>query len=191
MNRLILASASPRRRELLRQIGLEFEVMESGCEETVGKLPPRDAVCRLSARKAEQVRDRIAGGDGVVVVGADTVVAFEDRILGKPADEEDARAMLRMLSGNTHRVYTGVTLCYGEGCRKSRTFYEMTGVTLYPLSEEEIRDYVRTGEPLDKAGAYGIQGCFAAYVKGIKGDYNNVVGLPVGRLYQELKDLEV
>ena len=125
-----------------------------------------------------------------IVIGADTVVAYDGKILGKPADKEDAVHMLSMLSGNTHEVYTGVTFCYAEGgTEKVHTFYERTAVTFYPMSRDEIANYVASGDPMDKAGAYGIQGSFAAYVKGIEGDYNNVVGLPVGRLYQEIKEL--
>ncbi len=191
MSRLILASASPRRRELLRQVGLEFEIMESNCKEEMGSLSPKETVVGLSAQKAENVWGRLSHREDAVVIGADTVVAFKDRILGKPEDRETACAMLRMLAGNTHLVYTGVTLCYGKESCKSHSFYEMTRVSVYPMSEEEILDYVDSGEPMDKAGAYGIQGRFAAYIKGIQGDYNNVVGLPIGRLCQELKELKV
>lgn len=188
MSRIILASASPRRRELLLQIGLQFEVMESTCEEKIESSLPEEVVCALSGQKAQDVWGRLQD-ENAVVIGADTVVAFEGRILGKPKDEAEACSMLRMLSGNTHQVYTGVTLCYTVGAHvQSRTFYEKTEVTFYPMSEKEIRDYAATGDPLDKAGAYGIQGRCAAHIKGISGDYNNVVGLPVGRLYQELKE---
>lgn len=188
MSRIILASASPRRRELLLQIGLQFEVMESACEEKIESSLPEEVVCALSKQKAQDVWERLQDGTAVVI-GADTVVAFEGRILGKPGDEAEACSMLKMLSGNTHQVYTGVTLCHTVGDHvQSRTFYEKTEVTFYSMSEEEIRDYAATGDPLDKAGAYGIQGRCAAHIKGISGDYNNVVGLPVGRLYQELKE---
>lgn len=188
MSRIILASASPRRRELLLQIGLQFEVMESACEEKIESSLPEEVVCELSEQKARDVWERLKD-EKAVVIGADTVVAFEGRILGKPKDEEEACSMLRSLSGNTHQVYTGVTLCYTAGGRKqSHTFYEKTEVSFYPMSEQEIRDYAATKDPLDKAGAYGIQGRCAAHIKGIEGDYNNVVGLPIGRLYQELKE---
>lgn len=214
MSEIILASASPRRSELLRQIGLPFRVCVSDCEEKMTETFPGRVVCELSGQKARDVWKRLeaerraicggcAGGmqepdDGVgrtadeagkpVVIGADTVVAYGGRILGKPADKAEAAEMLTLLAGNTHQVYTGVTVCYQEdGTEKEHTFYEMTEVSVYPMSREEISAYIATGEPLDKAGAYGIQGRFAAYVKEIRGDYNNVVGLPVGRLYQELK----
>ena len=129
----------------------------------------------------------------ILVIGADTVVAYENQILGKPKDEEDARRMLSMLSGKTHSVYTGVTFVFidkagrtGEHC-----FYEKTDVSMYTLTEEEIDRYISSGDPMDKAGSYGIQGRFAIHIKGIHGDYNNVVGLPVARLYQELRKLGV
>lgn len=223
MNEIILASASPRRRELLNQIGLPFWVCVSDCEEIITETLPERVVCELSRQKArdvwqkmkkgqlsadtetasgkvdtaetaaktgaEETAKRVAADEAApLVIGADTVVAYGDRILGKPACAAQAIEMLTLLAGNTHQVYTGVTFCYQEnGKEKEHTFYEMTEVTVYPMSREEIAAYVETGEPMDKAGAYGIQGRFAAYVKAIRGDYNNVVGLPVGRLYQELK----
>lgn len=187
MSRIILASASPRRKELLLQLGLQFEIIESTCGEKIENSLPEEVVCELSGRKAQDVWERLKSEEAVVI-GADTVVAFDGRILGKPKDEEEACSMLRMLAGGTHQVYTGVTICYtAEGRQQRRTFYERTEVTFYPMSEKEIRDYAATGDPLDKAGAYGIQGRCAAYIQGISGDYNNVVGLPIGRLYQELK----
>lgn len=186
---IILASASPRRKELLAQIGLPFTVRVSGVEEVITKTTPEEIVMELSAQKAADVKAN-AGKDSVVI-GADTIVAYSDengtRILGKPKNEEDAFSMLQLLQGKAHQVYTGVTICAGE---ETRTFYEKTQVQVFPMSEEEIRAYIHTGEPMDKAGAYGIQGRFAAFVKGIEGDYNNVVGLPVGRVYQELKKLK-
>lgn len=188
MSRIILASASPRRRELLLQIGLQFEVIKSDCEEKIDSSLPEEVVCELSKQKAQNVWERLQDSTAMVI-GADTVVAFEGKILGKPKDEEEACSMLRMLSDRTHQVYTGVTLCYTVGNEmRSHTFCEKTEVTFYPMSEKEIRDYAATGDPLDKAGAYGIQGRCAAHIKAVSGDYNNVVGLPIGRLYQELKE---
>ena len=126
-----------------------------------------------------------------VVLGADTVVACDGKILGKPADMEGAVAMLTMLQGRGHEVYTGVTILYEEnGERKTLTFHEKTTVHFYPMTDAQIREYVATGDPMDKAGAYGIQGLCARYISGIAGDYNNVVGLPVGRVYQELHGLQ-
>lgn len=185
MNKIILASGSPRRKELLEQIGLDFTVMVSNIEEVITKKKPHEIVMELSAQKAVDVKKKVA--EDYIVIGADTIVActWEDgeQILGKPQNEEQAYHMLKMLQGNVHQVYTGVTICFGE---ITDTFYERTKVEVYPMSDNRIWDYIKTGEPMDKAGAYGIQGRFAAYIKGIEGDYNNVVGLPVGRLYQEL-----
>lgn len=189
--RIVLASASPRRRELLGQIGLEFEVLVSNVEERVTADGPGAMVEELSARKAMAVMGALGRtAEDVLVVGADTVVTLDGRIMGKPSDSGDAAGMLGMLSGRTHEVYTGVALLYRAAGREPgecerRVFHEVTRVSLYPMSEAEIAFYVSSGDCMDKAGAYGIQGLFARYVKGIEGDYNNVVGLPVGRLYQE------
>lgn len=189
--RIILASASPRRKELLRQIGWEFEIMVSEVEETVTKSTPQDIVEELSQRKAEAVLCRIPReATDVLVIGADTIVVYEGQILGKPSDEEDAKRMLRLLQGKSHFVYTGVTLCCRRaGEEQSITFHEATKVNFYPMTEQEIQEYAACGEPADKAGAYGIQGICARYISGIEGDYNNVVGLPVGRLYRVGKEL--
>lgn len=191
---IILASASPRRKELLKQIGMEFEVRVSQVEEHITETEPARVVEELSCQKAEAVleglRDREAKED-VLVIGADTVVALEGEILGKPLDYEDACRMLRRLSGAEHQVFTGVTLLRkrpGQPVEK-KCFHEKTVVSFYPMSEEEIREYAATGDCLDKAGGYGIQGFCARYIKGIEGDYNNVVGLPVGRLFQEAKEM--
>lgn len=184
--RIILASASPRRKELLRQLGLTFEICVSDVEEVVTKKEPDGVVEELSAQKAEAVF-RQTNGD-VLVIGADTVVALEGEILGKPADEKAACEMLYHLQGKSHYVYTGVTLYFRKGVQEwKNTFSEGTLVSFYPMTEEEIQAYVATGEPMDKAGAYGIQGLGGRFVEKINGDYNNVVGLPIARLYQELK----
>ena len=170
----------------MQQIGLEAEVIPSQADETIENREPARVVECLSRKKAREVASRCEGG---VVIGADTVVAADGKILGKPADEKEAEEMLSLLQGKVHQVYTGVTIvCCGipEG---ERTFVEETDVEVYPMSREEIRRYIESGDPMDKAGAYGIKGQFAAYIKGTRGDYNNVVGLPAGRLYQELKAL--
>lgn len=193
---IVLASASPRRRELLEQIGLEFEIKVSNVEEVVTATHPKEVVEELSRQKAKAVFEELLKEQrkGVLVIGADTVVAVGDRILGKPASKEAAANMLRELSGKTHEVYTGVTLMYFDpfaGNEKSiaeKSFHEKTKVTFFAMTEEEIATYVSTGDCMDKAGAYGIQGFCARYIEGIEGDYNNVVGLPVGRLYQEAKE---
>lgn len=185
----VLASASPRRRQLMGQIGLEPEVVPSLAEENETGMTPPDTVMALSRKKARDVAAHY--GEGTTVIGADTVVAAENRILGKPSSHEEAEEMISLLQGNVHQVYTGVTIILCGSKRKEVTFYERTDVAVYPMDQEEIRRYAGSGEPMDKAGAYGIQGTFAAYIQWIHGDYNNVVGLPAGRLYQELKKLGV
>lgn len=231
--RIILASTSPRRKELLEQIGIQFEVMTSHVEERISSVRPDEVVEELSCQKAEAVgellcqkrnsdgaeescrkeeaadeeqscyKENSADGEGsgqgvnatedaLLVIGADTVVALDGAILGKPSDREDAIRMLERLQGREHEVYTGITLLYravGAAEWKVKCFHERTKVSFYPMTEAEISEYVNTGDPLDKAGAYGIQGFCARYVRGIEGDYNNVVGLPVGRVYQEIKEL--
>lgn len=192
---IILASGSPRRKELLSQIGLDFRSVTSNADETTDKNRPEEMVLELSRKKAEAaaslnaaVRKNAAadfeGGDKYVYIGADTVVYAQDRILGKPADREEAFLMLKSLSGKSHSVFTGVTLLCGTD---TISFYEETKVFVYEMTDDEIWAYIDTGEPMDKAGAYGIQGAFAAFVSRIEGDYNSVVGLPVGRLYQEMR----
>lgn len=192
--RIILASGSPRRRELLEQIGLKFEIMLSDTEENIDEKSPEKLVESLSRQKAEAVFSMLPDKEEVLVIGADTVVAREDSVLGKPEDEKAAIEMLKKLSGRDHQVYTGVTLLYRPAGKHSaekvqrKTFHEVTEVRFFPLTEGEIAAYVETGDSMDKAGAYGIQGYFARYVESIEGDYNNVVGLPVGRVYQEAKE---
>lgn len=185
--KIILASASPRRKELLGQLGLEFEICVSDVEEVVTQNIPAKIVEELSAMKAEAVFKQTDGD--VLVIGADTVVALGDQILGKPVDENDAVHMLQNLQAREHEVYTGVTLFLRKGgLETKKSFSECTQVKFYPMTEEEIRRYVDTKEPMDKAGAYGIQGIGGRFVERINGDYNNVVGLPIARLYRELKN---
>lgn len=183
---IILASGSSRRKEILSQIGVTFTVQPAKGEERITKQIPEEVVTELSAQKAAEVA--ASAGEDTLVIGADTIVALEGEILGKPKDQEDAVRMLTRLAGRTHQVYTGVTWCRLEGGTKtSKTFTDCTEVEIYPMTEQEIRDYVETGEPLDKAGAYAVQGLFAAYVKRLSGDFYNVMGLPVAKLVQELK----
>ena len=225
--RVILASASPRRRELLAQIGIPFEVQVSHVEENSDAATSEQLVEELSGQKAQAVlqmilgekgtaveekalglasasgevseekvlemeamEGRAVGRDPLLVIGADTVVSIRGQILGKPKDAAEAAQMLELLAGCTHQVCTGVTLLYcGRDGRVARkVFHETTKVDFYPMSKQEIADYVATQDPLDKAGSYGIQGLCARYIRGIQGDYNNVVGLPVGRLYQEARE---
>lgn len=188
MKKIILASASPRRKELLEQIGLEFTVMPSDVEENPASTLPQDVVIELSKEKARDVWERI-GQDDSLVISADTIVSVEGEILGKPKDEEDAVRMLGLLSGKEHQVYTGITMIWidGEGKQEEYSFYVCTGVLMYRMNRAEIMEYVCGGEPMDKAGAYAVQGRAAAFIKSVRGEYSNVVGLPVGRLYQEMK----
>lgn len=188
----ILASASPRRKELMEQAGFRFEVIPSMVEERITKTTPSDVVMELAFQKAQKVFESYqkssCGQQDYVVIGADTIVVYRNEILGKPANKSEAFDMLSMLSDRTHQVYTGVSLIYFQNEQiHTNTFYESTDVTFCPISREDLHSYIESGDPLDKAGAYGIQGSFAIHVKCIKGDYNNVVGLPICRLYQELK----
>ena len=189
MSKIILASASPRRKELLAKAGISFTVIPAAGEEKRTSEDPGEAVQQLARDKAEWVAQSLAEcEEGTLVIGSDTIVVFENRILGKPKDRRDAAETLEKLQGNTHQVYTGVTVLERKaGKWVEHTFFESTDVTFDPVSREEIQDYIATGEPMDKAGSYGIQGLFGIYVKGICGDYNNVVGLPVARLFHEMK----
>ena len=226
--RVILASQSPRRRELMKQAGFSFEVIPARGEEQITSTHPAEVVEELSRQKAMEVAamcdpkhgnaenmpsdradetpadradetpadqaneipaDRIQEkAKETLVVGADTVVAIDHRILGKPADHEDARQMIRELQGRAHQVFTGVTLILKREGEQPiiRTFHECTDVHVFPMEEEEIEAYISTDEPYDKAGAYGIQGAFGIFIGKIDGDYNNVVGLPIARLYHEV-----
>ena len=205
--RIILGSASPRRRELLEQIGISFEVRVSDKEEVYHSLIPEEIVKELALSKAENVADDLREKQeqvkqisfdkknnvllDTIVIGADTIVVSDGSILGKPKDEADAVRMIRSLQGRSHKVYTGVAILDydDEGKRKSVGHAVETEVFVNPMSDEEIREYAATGEPLDKAGAYGIQGQFAAYIERIDGDYYNVVGLPVSYVYRQLKEI--
>lgn len=182
--KIVLASGSPRRRELLSQAGVEYIVDPADIEEITSETLPAKVVEDLSRQKALAVA---ASHKGEVVLAADTVVAFDDKILGKPADKEDAFKMLTELSGRTHQVYTGVTIVDENG--NTKTFSECTDVTMYENSPEAIKSYIQSGEPMDKAGAYGIQGLGAVLVEKISGDYNNVVGLPLAKVYRVLYNL--
>ena len=181
---IILASQSPRRKALLEQIGLAFRVHVSDADETIAPgTPAAEMVEELSRRKAAAVA--ALEGDGPIIIAADTVVAVDGKSLGKPKSEADAADMLRTLSGREHQVYTGVTVTGGG---KTVTFHVSTDVKFRPLTEEDVAGYLATGEPMDKAGAYGIQGMGALLVEGIRGDYGNVVGLPLFRVGRVLAE---
>ena len=192
MRKIILASASPRRRELLAAAGVIFQICAAEGEEKITADSPDEIVCELSAQKAEEIASKVELEEGTVIIGADTIVSYKGEILGKPSDEQAAFETLKMLQGNTHQVYTGVTvLVKKKGKWEKHSFAECTDVTFYPVTDEEIHAYIKSGEPMDKAGSYGIQGNFGIYVKEIHGEYTNVVGLPVGRLFYELKKLGI
>lgn len=222
MDRYILASQSPRRRELLHLVLNDYEVIPAKGEEVVRSTDPAEVVQELSFQKAMEVAKKLrpCQGDRMLVIGADTVVAVDGEILGKPHDRADAARMIGMLQGREHHVFTGVTVCWtggeekeeendgeqvegasemtsgsaaaGAGTENSETgiryfsFSEETAVDVFPMNRGEIEGYISLREPYDKAGAYGIQGAFSIFIRGIRGDYNNVVGLPVARLYHEM-----
>ena len=206
MYKLILASQSPRRRELLKMLGLNFEIKVSNCEEIITSSEPEQVTKELAKQKAMAVayeinNENIYAGKRtsdnnrdypVIVIGADTVVAAEGEILGKPKDKDDARRMINKISGTSHQVYTGVALVLVKNGEINciDVFAEKTEVEVADMSEQEIEEYINTDEPYDKAGGYAIQGAFGKFVTGIKGDYNNVVGLSVHRVYEALKNIE-
>lgn len=178
--KLILASKSPRRSEILKNAGIDFIVRVADADETIPEgTSPEDAVVFLAARKALAVER----AEDETVLGADTVVVLDGEILGKPKDRDDAFNMIKSLSGRVHSVFTGVC-AIGGGI--SMTFAEETRVEFYNLTDEEINTYIDTDEPYDKAGAYGIQGLASKFIRGIEGDYFNVVGLPISAIYQKI-----
>lgn len=184
---LILASGSPRRTELLHQIGLEHQVKVSNVEERITEQEPCNIVIELAKQKARAV----AEGEKIgIIIGADTVVAIQNKILGKPQNEQDAFHMLQQLNGETHSVYTGVHIVIKDVNKIiEKSFFVESQVKMFPMTEEEIWDYIDTKEPMDKAGAYGIQGKAGVYIQEIYGDYYNIVGLPIGKLWETLKML--
>ena len=191
--KVILASGSPRRKELFERMGIAFSIIKSDEEEVITKTLPEEVVIELAGQKARAVADRIVETDfskeETLIVGADTVVVSEGRILGKPKDEEDARTILMSLSGKEHFVYTGVSALFLDKTGriiedKSFSFADETSVLMYPFMEEEALAYIRTGEPMDKAGAYGIQGIGTCLVKEIRGSYENVMGFPMASFFR-------
>lgn len=205
MYKIFLASKSPRRKELMSQIGLEYEVMVSEREEITTETAPKEVVKELSLQKAYEIERMLIaktggriyeeykkqGYEGVIIIGADTVVSIDGEIMGKPKDDEDAFNMLSKLQGRKHVVSTGVSIvAIGESGSQVFNFAEDTDVYMYEISDDEIREYLTTREHVDKAGSYAIQGIAAKFISGIHGDYNNVVGLPIGSIYQTLKKIK-
>ena len=209
--KLVLASGSQRRRELLTMCGYDYEIIVSNADETIDENDPESFVRALSFRKAKEVFDRLfaAGRRDFAVIGSDTVVAFQKEggtkpvIIGKPKDAEDAVRILSMLSGKTHRVFTGVSViadipdenaaaqCSIRKKEEIQTECSITEVTFETLSPDEIADYVNSGDPLDKAGSYGIQGPFGMFVREIRGNYFTVIGMPIPVLYKMLKKIGI
>lgn len=209
--KLVLASGSQRRRELLTMCGYDYEIIVSNADETIDENDPESFVRALSFRKAKEVFDRLfaAGRRDFAVIGSDTVVAFQKEgeakpvIIGKPKDAEDAVRILSMLSGKTHRVFTGVSViadipdenaaaqCSIQEKAEIQTECSITEVTFETLSPNEITDYVNSGDPLDKAGSYGIQGPFGMFVREIRGNYFTVIGMPIPVLYKMLKKIGI
>lgn len=212
---LILASSSPRRQELIRLLGLAVELMPGDADESVEEgWTPAEIVEQLSLRKAESVRERAAGSGGVII-GSDTIVVLDGQVLGKPKDEEDAVRMLSALQGRTHQVFSGVALVDSASARRDEAVdpvdigsykilssspegkpkimvgHTASQVTFRPMSEEEIRAYVKTGEPMDKAGAYGVQGIGSVFIEKIEGDFYSIMGLPLSLVYQMLLKLGI
>ena len=184
MKEIILASESPRRRQLLKEMGYDFSVIKSDYNEVAFTDNPIETVLTFSQKKAQSVFDKVQNND-TVIIGCDTVVYFNGKILGKPKDKNEAKKMLSSLSGNTHEVVSGFTIIIGE---KTISDYEITKVVFNNLSEKEIDDYISTGKPLDKAGAYGIQDGFL--VKEYFGSYTNIVGFPTEKIDKILKEIQ-
>lgn len=189
-SKIILASGSPRRKELLLQIGIVPEIIVSHVEEKITSDVPAEVVMSLAEQKAVDVAKEMP--EGTVILGSDTVVAADGKILGKPKSHEEAYEMIRRLAGRSHQVYTGVCLVKKGPEGEADTvvsFYDETDVNVSPMTEKEIREYADSEEPMDKAGSYAVQGFFARYIDGLKGSYANVMGLPVHLVYKELKKL--
>lgn len=182
---LLLASGSARRKELLEMMGFEFSVVVSNADESIDMLPPAEIVELLALKKAQAVKQHHSN---CCVIGSDTIVMLDDEILGKPEDKRNAFEILKKLSGRTHTVYTGVAVLTD---RESAVFHDIAKVTFDQLSDDEINAYIATGEPMDKAGAYGIQGPAGAFINAIEGNYFTVVGLPLHKLYRVLKQMGI
>ncbi len=184
---LILASSSPRRREILENAGYKFEILPANIDESVpNDISPEDAVKMIAAKKASAVKENCSNDD--IILGADTVVCLDGEIIGKPVSLEDAKNTLKRLSGNTHSVLTGYCLIKGE---KIISGVEKTEVTFRELTDFEIDEYVASGEPMDKAGSYGLQGKGGLFARGINGDYNNIIGLPISTVSSIIEKMQL
>ena len=191
MKKIVLASNSPRRKEILEQVGISFEIIPSTSDEVSSKTDPIELVEDISRMKAEEVATMVEGP--AIIIGADTVVVLDGEVLGKPQDEAHAKKMLHSLQNNSHEVFTGVTVILKDimigneviEC-KAISFADVSKVIILPMNNAQIDAYVATKEPMDKAGAYAIQGKFALYIKEIIGDYYNIMGLPISKLYDTL-----
>ena len=196
MYQIILASESPRRKEIMETMGIPYIVMTSNVEEITKETEPEKIVQALAVLKTGAIEDRLEehekqgltlNNEDRIIIGADTMVFYKDHALGKPKDAKDAVKILRMLSDNTHEVITGVSIIiFKDGKREQISFAASTKVTVQPLTEEQIIEYIATGEPMDKAGAYAIQGKFGIFIRKIDGDYYNVMGLPITKIYHTL-----
>ncbi len=191
MYQIILASESPRRKEIMETMGIPYQVMASNVKEEVMETVPDQMVQALARLKTETIKEQVKkkGNDrDIIIIGADTMVFYEEHALGKPKDTIDAARMLRMLSDRTHEVCTGVNIIIMKqgGSEESFSFAVCTKVVVNPLTEDQIQDYIATGEPMDKAGAYAIQGKFGIFIKEIEGDYYNIVGFPIAEIYASL-----
>lgn len=180
---IILASASPRRRELLEMLGMEFKIIPAENELSFPSLAPADAVAATALGKVLEVSEKCQKSD--IIIAADTMVCVDGRLLGKPASRDDAYNMLKMLSGREHQVYTGVAVSHNGS---SISDFEMTSVRFCTMSDNDIQSYIDTNEPMDKAGSYGIQGKGSVFIEGITGDYFNVMGLPLHKLHNMLRE---
>ena len=192
MKEIILASASPRRKEILEQVGINPTIIVSNADENTKANTPAEYVEKLSILKAEDVANQLKEKEEFVLIAADTVVVRDNKILEKPVDEEDAHRILSSLQGNVHKVFTGVTLIVNQNGKMLRdTFSVCTEVEMLPMTTKQIMSYIATKEPMDKAGAYGIQGKGGMYIRQIRGDYYNVVGLPISAVMMHLKDMGI
>ena len=192
MYQIILASASPRRKEIMEKMGIPYEVIVSNVKEEVEETVPDRMVQALAKLKTgaikEEAKSEVEAEKDIIIIGADTMVFYKDHALGKPKDEADAARMLRMLSDAVHEVATGVSIViiHRDGREEELAFSVCTKVTVNPLTDQQIFDYIATGEPMDKAGAYAIQGGFGIYIGEIEGDYYNIVGFPIAEIYSVL-----